>query len=168
MIHPLRRAISRDGSRYLTVRGPAGSPRSMTRLSIMGVCCALPRRDRPAKGSPRRRDRRPDARTPIPSGSAARQASAGTGDLRTGPVSVDGHRVCLRELSMTIRTASPLPRDGSATELRDRLVAGVFSAEEITAACLARIDAREPEIGAWAWIDAERALGEARRLDADW
>jgi Asp-tRNA(Asn)/Glu-tRNA(Gln) amidotransferase A subunit family amidase len=35
----------------------------------------------------------------------------------------------------------------------------------MVAACLARIDEREPEVGAWAFVDPDLAMGEARRAD---
>jgi Asp-tRNA(Asn)/Glu-tRNA(Gln) amidotransferase A subunit family amidase len=53
-----------------------------------------------------------------------------------------------------------------AVELRDRLASGALKAEALVEACLARIAAREPEIGAWAWADGDYALEQARRLDA--
>ncbi|MBL3586487.1 amidase [Rhodovulum sulfidophilum] len=56
--------------------------------------------------------------------------------------------------------------DLGAVELRDRLAGGALSALDLVEACLARIAAREPEIGAWAWIDPDYAREQARRLDA--
>lgn len=52
-----------------------------------------------------------------------------------------------------------------AVELRDRLASGALKSIELVEHCLARIEAREPEIGAWAWIDAEFAREQARKLD---
>lgn len=52
-----------------------------------------------------------------------------------------------------------------AVALRDRLAAGALRAAELTDACLARIGHREPEIGAWAWLDADYARRQARALD---
>jgi Asp-tRNA(Asn)/Glu-tRNA(Gln) amidotransferase A subunit family amidase len=46
------------------------------------------------------------------------------------------------------------------------LARGELSAEELTRACLARIAAREPTVQAWESLDEERALAEARRVDA--
>jgi Asp-tRNA(Asn)/Glu-tRNA(Gln) amidotransferase A subunit family amidase len=46
------------------------------------------------------------------------------------------------------------------------IAAGEISAEELVAACLARIAEREPEIYAWAAIDQEHALAQARAADA--
>ena len=54
----------------------------------------------------------------------------------------------------------------SAIDLRDRLQSGTLSARELVIACADRIKAREPEVQAWAWFDAEAALREADRLDA--
>ncbi len=48
-----------------------------------------------------------------------------------------------------------------------RLIAeGTVSAEEATRACLARIEECEDEVGAWAHLDADYALIQARALDA--
>ena len=41
-----------------------------------------------------------------------------------------------------------------------------LSAEELVRQCLARIGEREPAVQAWEVLDAEGALGEARRIDA--
>lgn len=51
-------------------------------------------------------------------------------------------------------------------DLRDRLASGALRAEELVEACSARIEAREAEIGAWAWVDPDFAREQARRLDA--
>ncbi|WP_299813448.1 amidase [uncultured Jannaschia sp.] len=53
-----------------------------------------------------------------------------------------------------------------AVELRDRLASGALSAVDLTEACIARIEAREPEVRAWAFFDADFARKQARRLDA--
>ncbi len=42
---------------------------------------------------------------------------------------------------------------------------GKLSAEELTRACLARIETREPEVQAWAFLDPEYALSQARAAD---
>jgi Asp-tRNA(Asn)/Glu-tRNA(Gln) amidotransferase A subunit family amidase len=42
---------------------------------------------------------------------------------------------------------------------------GKISAEELTRACLARIEAREAEVQAWAFLDPEHALRQARAAD---
>jgi len=42
---------------------------------------------------------------------------------------------------------------------------GKISAEELTRACLARIEAREAEVEAWAFLDPEHALRQARAAD---
>lgn len=54
----------------------------------------------------------------------------------------------------------------SAVNLRDRLADGSLSAVDLAKACIARIEAREDEVRAWAWFDAEAVLAEAERLDA--
>ena len=48
---------------------------------------------------------------------------------------------------------------------RAAMAAGEFSAEELTKACLERIAEREDTVGAWAFLDEELALGQARALD---
>lgn len=54
----------------------------------------------------------------------------------------------------------------SAVELRDRLASGALRAVELVEACLARIEAQEPQVRAWAWHDPAFALAQARALDA--
>ncbi|EKE43368.1 Asp-tRNA Asn/Glu-tRNA Gln amidotransferase subunit A [Oceaniovalibus guishaninsula JLT2003] len=55
----------------------------------------------------------------------------------------------------------------TATDLRDRIAAGALSAEEVANAFLTQIEAREPAIGAWAFLDGDDMIAQARRLDAD-
>jgi len=52
-----------------------------------------------------------------------------------------------------------------AVALRDRLASGALRAAELAEACLAQVDSREAEIGAWAFIDPAQARAEAARLD---
>ena len=54
----------------------------------------------------------------------------------------------------------------SAVDLRDRLATGALRAVELVEACIARIEEREAEIGAWAWFDPEHARKRAAELDA--
>lgn len=53
----------------------------------------------------------------------------------------------------------------SAHEAARAIREGVISSVELVGACLARIAAREPEIEAWAHLDPELALSEAREAD---
>jgi Asp-tRNA(Asn)/Glu-tRNA(Gln) amidotransferase A subunit family amidase len=53
----------------------------------------------------------------------------------------------------------------SATEIVKRIAAGEITAEQVAAACLARIAARESVVHAFANVDAELALKAARALD---
>jgi Asp-tRNA(Asn)/Glu-tRNA(Gln) amidotransferase A subunit family amidase len=46
-----------------------------------------------------------------------------------------------------------------------QLQEGKVTAEELTRACLARIEAREAEVQAWAFLDPEHALKQARAAD---
>ena len=52
-----------------------------------------------------------------------------------------------------------------AAEIARRIRAGTWSAESVARACLERIAAREPAVGAWACVDPDAALREARALD---
>ncbi|MEA2269250.1 MAG: hypothetical protein QOC64_1860 [Solirubrobacteraceae bacterium] len=53
-----------------------------------------------------------------------------------------------------------------ASEARRRIAAGELSSEALVGACLERIGEREPTIHAWAHLDAEAALAQARERDA--
>ena len=52
-----------------------------------------------------------------------------------------------------------------AVELRDRMASGALSSEELVTACLTRIAEREEVVQAWAYLDGEHALDQARALD---
>ncbi len=54
----------------------------------------------------------------------------------------------------------------SATELAQRIQDGLLDSEELVRACLQRIDSLEQQVGAWAWLDPELALNQAREADA--
>ena len=56
---------------------------------------------------------------------------------------------------------SPLTATEAASQLRD----GIISAEELVTVCLDRINAVEPEVQAWAHLDPEHALKQARLRD---
>ncbi|CCN04413.1 probable amidase [Bordetella bronchiseptica Bbr77] len=49
-------------------------------------------------------------------------------------------------------------------EARERLVAGACDSVDLVQACLDRIAAREEQVRAWAWVDAEGALRKARAM----
>jgi amidase len=53
----------------------------------------------------------------------------------------------------------------TATEAAAAIAHGRTSCEALARACLERIAAREPEVRAWAHLDAERAIEQARALD---
>ncbi|HYG43667.1 MAG TPA: amidase [Bordetella sp.] len=50
-------------------------------------------------------------------------------------------------------------------DIQAQLAAGHCTSTELVSACLARIAAREQDVGAWAWLDTERALQQAQRYD---
>ena len=53
----------------------------------------------------------------------------------------------------------------SATDIAQGIAAGKFTAEAVVRDCLARIEAREPTVHAWATIDKDYALRQAHALD---
>src|SRR3954466_4809601 len=53
----------------------------------------------------------------------------------------------------------------SASEIAQGIAAKKFTAEDVVRDCLARIEAREPVVKAWATIDPDYALRQARELD---
>ena len=55
----------------------------------------------------------------------------------------------------------------TATDASRRLAARELSSEELVSSCLERIAAREPELRAWAHLDGEAALAQARQRDAE-
>jgi Asp-tRNA(Asn)/Glu-tRNA(Gln) amidotransferase A subunit family amidase len=55
----------------------------------------------------------------------------------------------------------------TTVEAAARLGRGEITAVDLMSACLARIAAREPEVKAFAWIDPDKALAEARRADEE-
>src|SRR6185503_17498467 len=57
------------------------------------------------------------------------------------------------------------PNTLSAAEAARAIAAGRLTSESLVAACLERIAAREPEVRAWACVDRELALKQARALD---
>jgi amidase len=60
----------------------------------------------------------------------------------------------------------PDPLSLSAREAARQIATGRLTAEALVAACLDRIAAREPEVGAWQYLDPATALAAARRCDA--
>jgi len=55
----------------------------------------------------------------------------------------------------------------TAAEAAARLAAGEITSEALVRDCLARIEAREPDVHAWAWLDPDHALAQARARDAE-
>ncbi|MEX0923413.1 MAG: amidase [Rhodovibrionaceae bacterium] len=53
-----------------------------------------------------------------------------------------------------------------ALTLRDRLAGGALRAADLASALLERIAAVEPEVQAWAWLDGDFVLQQAKALDA--
>lgn len=55
--------------------------------------------------------------------------------------------------------------DMTATAATEAMQRGELTSEELTAACLERVKAREPEVNAFAYLDADYALEQARTAD---
>jgi Asp-tRNA(Asn)/Glu-tRNA(Gln) amidotransferase A subunit family amidase len=53
----------------------------------------------------------------------------------------------------------------SAVEIVERTTSGATACEQVASACLARVEAREPVVKAWSFIDPDLVLREARALD---
>jgi Asp-tRNA(Asn)/Glu-tRNA(Gln) amidotransferase A subunit family amidase len=57
------------------------------------------------------------------------------------------------------------PHRLAATEIVRRIESGEMNAEAVVASCLERIAEREPVVRAWAYLDREAALAQARAFD---
>ena len=53
----------------------------------------------------------------------------------------------------------------SAVALRDQIASGQMSATALVERCVARIEAREADVQAWEWFEADYALDQAKALD---
>ena len=53
----------------------------------------------------------------------------------------------------------------SLVEAARGIASGRFTSLELVTACLERIHAREEQVGAWAWLDPDQALAQARACD---
>ncbi len=62
-------------------------------------------------------------------------------------------------------TQDILPNELTATALSAGIAAGEIGVEQAVRACLARVAARDPVVRAWAYIDPEAVLRQARELD---
>lgn len=59
----------------------------------------------------------------------------------------------------------PEPVTLAAVDLRERLSRGELKAVELAAACLKRIEATEPKVQAWAFLDSDLVMRQAEALD---
>ena len=63
--------------------------------------------------------------------------------------------------------SAPLVHESTATNIARRIGHGQCSAEAVTRSCLARIEERDATVRAWAWLDPDHALAQARTLDRE-
>src|SRR5918999_2587529 len=61
--------------------------------------------------------------------------------------------------------AGEAPAELSALEAARRIREGLLSSQELVESCLERIRALEPRVEAWAFLDEEHALAQARAAD---
>lgn len=61
----------------------------------------------------------------------------------------------------------PKPNELTAAEAARRIAHGQLTSEALVAACLERIATREGEVRAWAHLDTDRALAQARERDRE-
>lgn len=54
----------------------------------------------------------------------------------------------------------------TATDAAARIADGEITSEALVRACLERIEAREPDVAAWAYLDPDQAIRQARARDA--
>lgn len=59
------------------------------------------------------------------------------------------------------------PNELSASEAAAAIAARKITSQELVRACLDRIAAREGEVGAWTYLDRDRAMAEARARDGE-
>lgn len=57
------------------------------------------------------------------------------------------------------------PNEMTATAAAEAIRRGELTSERLVAACLERIAQAEPQVGAWAWLDPQQALAQARAAD---
>lgn len=60
----------------------------------------------------------------------------------------------------------PMPNTLSATEAARKIRQGLLSSVDLVKACLARIEATDPQLKAWAFLNPDHALAQAAELDA--
>ncbi|MEA2935609.1 MAG: hypothetical protein QOD74_2255 [Variibacter sp.] len=53
----------------------------------------------------------------------------------------------------------------TAVQIAERIASGATTAEAVVQSCLARIEEREPDVGAWTYLDRELVIASARALD---
>lgn len=53
------------------------------------------------------------------------------------------------------------------TAIAERMASGAITAQQLVETCLTRIEAREPDVRAWTFVDAEGALRHAHALDRE-
>jgi Asp-tRNA(Asn)/Glu-tRNA(Gln) amidotransferase A subunit family amidase len=98
-------------------------------------------------------------------------SSARTVFFQTAPAAViilpGGEQSGGRKVMANLRAIQPAELNLlSAAEAAARIAAGDITSEELVADCLARIEARDGALHAWAFVDPDLALAQARACDA--
>jgi Asp-tRNA(Asn)/Glu-tRNA(Gln) amidotransferase A subunit family amidase len=73
--------------------------------------------------------------------------------------------LCLETLCYCEDTMMPALHTLSAMEAAQAIAAGDITSEALVRACLDQIEAREPSIGAWTYLNPDHALAQARACD---
>jgi Asp-tRNA(Asn)/Glu-tRNA(Gln) amidotransferase A subunit family amidase len=71
----------------------------------------------------------------------------------------------LPDVDLSSAATATEPCQLTATEAAALLAARKLSCEELLRSCLARIGARDPQVKAWLYLDADQAIRNARELD---
>lgn len=69
--------------------------------------------------------------------------------------------------AIAVRIGTVAPNELNASEALRRIIRGELSSAALVEGCLARIAAREAVVGAWAYLDPDAALAEARARDRE-
>jgi Asp-tRNA(Asn)/Glu-tRNA(Gln) amidotransferase A subunit family amidase len=69
-------------------------------------------------------------------------------------------------MTLTVTVGASRPSDLSAVEAATAIARGELSSQELVASCLERIAQRDDAVKAWAYLDPDEAMAQARAADA--